>query len=215
MNLVNPILDVLFPPRCAACDGPAPGPEGFCAPCAVSLTPLHDTAADTRDRRLRILATDAYGAALADAIVRMKHAARPETARLLAARIIARWPAPPVREAALVPIPLHPRDLRARCYNQAALLAAQLARAWGLPLRDALRRTHRSGGQGGRDPAGRRAAVAGAFAVRPRMLQRIGDRPVLLVDDVVTTGATAREAARILRSAGARVEAMVAAARAL
>ncbi len=213
MKTFATILDVLFPQRCAACDGPDPGSEGFCFPCAVSLTPLHDTAADAVDRGLRILAPDAYGAALADAIVRMKHAGRPETARLLAGRITARWPAPPIPGAALVPVPLHPRDQRARGYNQAALLAGHLAGAWDLPVRDVLRRTRRSGGQGGRDPAGRQAAVAGAFAVRSRALQRLGGRPVLLVDDVVTTGATARETARVLRAAGVRLAGAVVVAR--
>lgn len=215
MNPANHLLDVLFPPRCAACGAPGPGPGGFCAPCAVSLTPLHDTAADTRTGGLRILATDAYGAALADAIVRMKHAGRPETARILAGRISARWPHLPIEGAALVPVPLHPRDLRGRGYNQAALLAGHLARAWHAPLRDLLRRTCRSGGQGGRDPAGRRDAVEGAFALRRNAPRRLGDRPVLLVDDVVTTGATAREVARVLRGGGVHVAAVIAAARAL
>jgi len=181
----------------------------------VSLTRLHDTAADSQGGGLRILAPDAYGAALADAIVRMKHAGRAEIAPLLAARIAARWPDPPIPDAALVPVPLHPRDLRARGYNQAALLAGHLARTWGLPFRDILRRVRRSGGQGGRDPAGRRDAVAGAFTLRGGATRRLEGRPVLLVDDVVTTGATVREAARTIRAGGIRVAGVVAAARAL
>ncbi|MFH1532253.1 MAG: double zinc ribbon domain-containing protein [Pseudomonadota bacterium] len=210
------LLNVLFPPRCAACDQPLAGAAGgFCAICAVSLTPLHATAADDSLRGLRVLAPDSYGAALADAIVRMKHAGRSETARILAARIAARWAAPPMAGAALVPVPLHLRDLRSRGYNQAALLAGHLGRSWGLPVRDVLRRTRRSGGQGGRDPAGRRAAVEGAFALRRGALRRLDGRPVLLVDDVLTTGATAQEVARVLRAGGIRVAAVIAAARAL
>jgi predicted amidophosphoribosyltransferase len=213
MKIFTAVFDVLFPPRCAACDAASPGPEGFCLPCAVSLTPLHDTAADGTAGGLRMLAPDAYGAALADAIVRMKHGGRPETARLLAARVTARWPMAPVPGATLVPVPLHRRDLRGRGYNQAALLAGHIGRAWGLPVRDVLRRGRRSGGQGGRDPVGRRGAVAGAFSLRRSGLSRLGGRPVILVDDVITTGATAREAARVLRAAGARVAGAVAAAR--
>lgn len=214
MNL-DGFLDVLFPPRCAACDDDAPHADGFCAPCGLSLLPLHDTAAEDTIGRLRVLAPDAYGAALADAIVRMKHGGRPETARLLATRVAARWPAPPVSDALLVPVPLHPGDLRARGYNQAALLCHHLRKAWALPVRDVLRRVARSGSQRGRDPAGRRAAVEGAFAVRRGGRRRVGGRPVILVDDVITTGATLREVARVLRAAGITVAAAVAAARAL
>jgi ComF family protein len=209
------IFDVLFPPRCAACDAVAPVTGGFCASCAVSLLPLHDTAADATAGGLRILAPDAYGAALADAIVRMKHAGRPETARLLAARMAARWPAPPVPDAVLVPVPLHPRDLQARGYNQAALLAHHLRGAWRRPVRDVLRRVRRSGSQRDRDPAGRRAAVQGAFVARGSAGRRLGGHPVILVDDVVTTGATIREAARALRDEGLRVSTAIAAARVL
>ncbi len=210
------ILDAFFPLRCSACDTlTGPGGAAFCEICAVSLTPLHETATDSVEGGLRVMATDAYGAALADAIVRLKHAGRPEIARILAARIATRWPTSPVANAVLVPVPLHSRDLRTRGYNQAGLLAGHLARAWGLPVRDVLRRIRRTGGQGGRDPAGRRAAVEGAFALRRRATTCLDGRTVLLVDDVLTTGATAREAARTLRAGGIRVAAVVTAARAL
>lgn len=188
---------------------------GFCATCAVSLTPLHDATADEVINGLRVLAPDTYGAALADALVRMKHAGRPETAGLLARRITARWPTTPRRGAVLVPVPLHVLDLRTRGYNQAALLAAHLARAWGSPVRDVLRRTRRSGSQRGRDPSERRATVAGAFSLRRGAVKRLAGQPVILVDDVVTTGATALEATRVLRSSGALVVAAIAAARVL
>ena len=214
--LLGHIISALFPLRCAACDALIDHKAGaFCEICALSLTPLHDTTADVKVGTLRALAPDAYGAALADAIVRLKHGGRAETARVLAARISSRWPSPPVERAILVPIPLHALDLRARGYNQAALIAGRLARSWNTPVLDILRRTRRTGGQGGRDPAGRRAAVENAFELRRRGCRRAGDRPVLLVDDVLTTGATAREATRVLRRGGIEVAAIVAAAKAL
>ena len=216
MKLTEKVLGLLFPHRCAACDAFMDAEHaGFCATCAVSLTPLHNAIADELVSGLRILAPDAYGAALADALVRMKHTGRPETAGLLARRITARWPTTPRRGAVLVPVPLHVLDLRARGYNQAALLAAHLARAWGTPIRDVLRRARRSGSQRGRDPSDRRATVAGAFTLRRGAVKRLADQPVILVDDVVTTGATALETARVLRDGGAEVAAAVAVARAL
>ncbi|MBM4373098.1 MAG: ComF family protein [Deltaproteobacteria bacterium] len=214
---IRSLLDVLFPRRCAACDvllGSVE--EGFCGPCAGSLTPLHPASLREVPPGLEgLVAADAYGAALADAVVRLKHAARPEIARLLAARLLARWPVAPVRDAVLVPVPLHPLDLRRRGYNQAALLAAPLARAWALPLAQVLRRVRRTGGQRGRDAAERRDAVRGVFAISPRDAPVVANRPVLLVDDVLTTGATAGEAARTLRAAGVGPVILVAAARVL
>ena len=216
MNLTQRVLDLLFPCRCAACDAIMDAEHtGFCAICEVSLTPLHNAIADEVLSGLRVLAPDAYGAALADALVRMKHMGRPETAGVLARRITARWPTTPRRGAVLVPVPLHVLDLRARGYNQAALLAAHLARAWGTPISDVLRRARRSGSQRGRDPSERRGTVAGAFTLRRGAIKRLADRPVILVDDVVTTGATALETARVLRDGGAEVAAVVAAARTL
>jgi ComF family protein len=103
---------------------------------------------------------------------------------------------------AVVPVPLHPARLAERGFNQAELLAAPCARAWERPLvTGALVRTRPTRPQTELDAAERSANVAGAFAVRrPAAL---AGRRVLLIDDVLTTGATARAAARALREAGA------------
>jgi ComF family protein len=108
----------------------------------------------------------------------------------------ARVPGPP--PDALVPVPLHAARVRARGFAPAAILARSLARALGRPLAGALRRTRDTPSQTGLDRAGRRRNVASAFAVaRP-----LRGETVWLVDDVVTTGATLGEAARVLRAAG-------------
>ena len=106
-------------------------------------------------------------------------------------------PARPV----LVPVPLHPRRMRARGFNQARLLAEALARRTGLATADCLERLGAEGTQVGRGRHERRAGPAG------RVLMRSGQATeapahALLVDDVVTTGGTLAACAAALRSAG-------------
>jgi len=101
---------------------------------------------------------------------------------------------------ALVPVPLHPSRLTERGYNQSALLAAEVARATGLPLADGpLRRVRPTEPQMALPAARRRANVAGAFAVQGRELAGLR---VLLVDDVCTTGSTLQACAEALKAAG-------------
>jgi ComF family protein len=124
------------------------------------------------------------------------------------------------REAALmapgapelvVPIPLHPRRLRARGFNPAAVLARSLARELRAPFDPvALWRARDTPSQTGLDRRERRRNVRGAFRARERARLPVC---VWLVDDVVTTGSTLSEAARALRRAGARTVVGVCAAR--
>jgi ComF family protein len=100
----------------------------------------------------------------------------------------------------LVPVPLHPRRLKARGFNQALLLAQGFPEA--ALAREALVRVRHTVPQLKLNPRQRRDNVRGAFAVL--LPARIKGKNILLVDDLFTTGATARECARILRRAGAR-----------
>jgi len=102
--------------------------------------------------------------------------------------------------AALIPIPLAPKRLRTRGYNQSDVLARALARKWRIPvLPDLLLRTRETPTQTALTPGTRLANVAGAFsAMKPG-----AGKMVVLVDDVFTTGATLAEAARALEDAGA------------
>jgi len=103
----------------------------------------------------------------------------------------------------VVPVPLHPKRLRWRGFNQAALLAAEVARRLECELdATSLVRVVATPPQTANDLETRRRNVRHAFAVR--RAARVANRRVLLVDDVMTTGATANECARTLRAAGAR-----------
>ena len=125
----------------------------------------------------------------------------------LAARSARR--APDAAPDLVVPVPLHPRRLRARGFNPALVVARAVARTAAAPLAaTALERVRDTPSQTGLSAAERRRNVRGALRARRAVPAR-----VWLVDDVITTGATLREAARALRAAGARTVVAVCAAR--
>jgi ComF family protein len=99
----------------------------------------------------------------------------------------------------IVPMPLHWRKRFSRGYNQSELLAREIARRWGLPVRKIVRRVKPTAPQAGLTNSKRRLNMRGAFATSADLQ---GMR-VLLVDDVLTTGATAGACARVLKRAGA------------
>jgi ComF family protein len=144
-----------------------------------------------------------YDDASRDLILQYKHADHTELA-VLFSKWVGRAAADLIEDAdAVVPVPLHPIRLLNRRYNQAAEIARPLARRHGLTyLPDALVRT-RAGTQGGKSRAGRRRAVAGAFVVPAPRAGRVAGKRILLVDDVLTTGATAEGCAKALLKAGA------------
>jgi ComF family protein len=105
----------------------------------------------------------------------------------------------------IAPVPLHWLRLFMRRYNQAALLASALGELSGKPaINDLLLRRRRTPSQGGLGALARHRNVAGAFAVDPRRRARLQDKRVLLVDDVLTTGATVSACASVLLRGGAR-----------
>jgi len=112
----------------------------------------------------------------------------------------------------IVPVPLHWRRRWERGFNQSALLAEALSRRSGIPLHNALRRRKATAPQAGLPASGRRSNVAGAFV--PARRCQVRNRRVLLVDDVMTTGATIRACARTLKAAGAAYVAVLTIARA-
>lgn len=137
-------------------------------------------------------------------ILKLKHADRMDLAPLFA-RWISRSADPLLADAdAVAPVPLHPlRLLRRRC-NQAAEIARPLAAMRRLDyLPDALVRRKATESQGGKSGSGRRRNVAGAFVVPQGRVAKVAGRHIVLIDDVMTTGATAEGCARALKAAGA------------
>ena len=147
-----------------------------------------------------------------DMVLRFKHGERTDFVPAFAAWL-QRAGASLLAEADLLaPVPLHRWRLLARRYNQAALLARALGRRCGMPvLPDALVRTRATASQGAMVSArARRRNVLAAFAVRPGARAAIEGRRIVLVDDVMTTGATLDSAARaLLRGGAAEVRALV------
>ena len=153
----------------------------------------------------RARAACVYDDASRGLILKFKHGDQQPFAPLFA-RWIARSAAPLLDQAdAVVPVPLHRLRLLSRRFNQAAEIARPLARDAGLDyLPDALIRTTHTTTQGGKSARGRRLNVRKAFEVSEAGRRRIRGRRILLVDDVLTTGATAEACARALIEAGAR-----------
>jgi ComF family protein len=200
--LVQGLLELCFPARCAACGRRVPEGAALCEVCGLSLEP-----APPGSPRAPYL----YGGQLAVALGRFKFDGHPELARplgMLLASALGRAVRAVGPEPLVVPVPLHPRRLRRREFNQALLLVrgarAALRRAGAppgpAPDPGALRRVRDTRPQVELARGARLENVAGAFRADPR---RVGGRRVLLVDDVVTTGATLEACAGALRVAGA------------
>jgi ComF family protein len=143
---------------------------------------------------------DAGGNVLARVVQHLKYRGVRSLAAPLSDLLAARYPFPD--DALLAPVPLHPARLRARGYNQALLLARGLARRRGLAIAPRLLARIRSTAEHAHlDAAARHRNVRGAFAVRSGAM--LAGRTVVLIDDVLTTGATADACACALRAAGA------------
>jgi ComF family protein len=189
-------IEFLDDPVCDGCGVPFPYSLGEGALCALCM------ARQRAFRRAR--AACLYDEHSRDLILKLKHADRPDLGKLFA-RWLSRAAAPLLAEAdALVPVPLHRSRLFARRYNQAAEIARPLARMSGVAyLPGALVRGRATQSQGGKSGRGRRLNVKGAFAVPPSQRARVAGRRIVLVDDVLTTGATAEACAKALIAAGA------------
>jgi ComF family protein len=220
-------LDVLLPPQCLTCDAPVPDPGLFCRDCFNATCFIAEPCCRTcgvpfafaleggferlcpqcRDspppwRHAR--AAMEYDAHSRRTILPLKYADRTELAPALA-RMMARAGATLLKDAdLLVPVPMHPSRLRRRRYNQAALLARALARISHIPTcLDALARSRATRPLEALSAERRAATVANAIQVTPQGRCHLPGRNVVLIDDVLTSGATAAACTLALQAAGA------------
>ena len=191
--------DLVIPsePCCAACQRPfgtaGPAAGNTCAPC-LAQPPIHDG----------IAAGTLYTDTPRKLVLALKHGRRIALAPMLARLIAARLPAADPGRL-IVPVPLHRARLWHRGYNQAALLGRELARAGhGRMVVDALLRTRPTPSLGGLGRKARARVLAGAIAANRSRAGMVKGASVILVDDVLTSGATTDACVRALKRAGAR-----------
>lgn len=189
-------LDFITPPICYRTGVPLaedPGPEGAGLAAMIRPPPYH-----------RARAALAYSGVGAQLIRRMKYSDQSELAAMLAPLVMRA--ATPLFAAAdlIVPVPMHRWRLARRRFNQSAELARALSRLSGVPMQVHILERHRATAQQvGLTRAARRSNLRGAFRVRADAKTQIAGRHVLLVDDVLTTGATVEACTRTLLRAGA------------
>jgi ComF family protein len=234
-QLLGCALDVLLPPRCTRCGAEGVQSHGLlcggcfqgislisaplCSRCGVpfaaaALGPVCPACQTTPPRYEQARAALRYDDGARQLILPLKHADRVDLAAGLVPFMVCAGR--DVIEAAdvIVPVPLHRARLRRRKYNQAGLLARGVARHARRPaVLDALLRTRGTMPLGGKTAAERAAELAGAFMVRPSRVRALAGRRVLLVDDVMTSGATANACAEALLMAGAYAVNVLTAAR--
>ena len=231
------VADTVIPPVCLACSAPVLGADALCPRCWRQMSfiraplcdrlglpmpfggqagggPLISAAAAAsppeydRARAVAVFNTDESGTVLRDLVHGLKYADRHEARCLLG-----RWLVEAGRELLpvtdlIIPVPLTRWRLMRRQFNQAAMLAREVSRAAGIPTDPlVLFKTKTTPTQVGLTREQRRLNVRGAFAVSEKRREAIEGKNLLLIDDVITTGATVEACARALkRAGGARVD---------
>jgi ComF family protein len=223
-QVLSPLIDLVFPPRCPLCGTGIAAQTGLCVVCWATLVIPGDPACTLCSRPFAeampegsvcapcladpprhagIAAATLYNDTSRALVLALKHGNRlglaPMMAGLMAARLAgvdADW--------VLVPVPLHRWRLWRRGYNQAAELARELARRTGARLCvDALERRKPTPSLGGLGRAARKRVLSGAIALRKGRAADVRGANVVLVDDVLTSGATTNACVSVLRRAGA------------
>ena len=199
------LAELVYPPRCLVCGAILDrGAVEICPRCRAALPKLTDRV--TKESGVPVcISAWSYEGELRQAILRYKfggeQSSAPALAGLLVQALQEELPALPYAPQAVTWVPLSPKRLRQRGYDQALLLAKQVAGQLQLPLVRGLDRVRHTGRQSSMHTlAQRRENIAGAF--RPRQEAGLQGLRVLLIDDILTTGATLAEAAKALKQGG-------------
>ncbi|MBT3359269.1 MAG: ComF family protein [Rhodospirillales bacterium] len=224
-RLVTPVLDTLLPHSCLACGTLVDAAGVLCPTCWEGIELIGPPCCDAcglpfeyevghgavcgacakyRPPFGRARAPMLYSAASRKLVLSFKHGDRTYAAPAYAGWMVRAGADLIAGADLLVPVPLHWTRLFARRYNQAALLAHEIGKLSGLSV-DAttLVRRRRTPSQGAMGRSARRRNVAGAFSISKRHTAKINGRKVLLIDDVMTTGATVSMCTKALLRAGA------------
>jgi len=220
------VLDAVLPPRCLKCGDILSAAQGLCPDCWRKLTwlgapccaccgqpfpfdagegALCGACLQKRPAYDRARAVFRYDDESRDLVIGLKHADRTESVPALAGWMSRAGAGLLESTELIVPVPLHWTRLATRRFNQAALLAQAIGRAAGLPvLPRALCRRRATRSQGHLGRLARFRNVKGAISVTESQATAVTQRHILLIDDVITTGATVESAAKALILAGAR-----------
>ncbi|WP_379921415.1 ComF family protein [Erythrobacter sp. R86502] len=199
-----PVVDVLYPPRCPACGDAIAQQEGLCVECWAKLAiPSHvEHAGDV----VPVYAATLYNDTSRKLVLAYKHGGRIGLSRMLGRMMASVLPEPlsGASPTILVPVPLHRWRLWQRGYNQAALLAKELAQMGkGDVVLDALLRHRRTPNLGGLGRDARERLLRDAIKFNVVRARSVAGRNVVVVDDVLTSGATSRACIAALTDAGA------------
>lgn len=206
-------LDIALPARCAGC---ASEGDPICPQCLPALdvrldlpagTPI-GLASELPDRILQLEWCAPFGGLARSALHQLKYGGERRLAAPLGAALARRWERAGAGGDVLVPVPVHRDRARNRGYDQAVLLAEAAGRSLGLPVAPVLVRERATAPQFELGREERTANVAGAFRIADGVPAGLGSRPlagrwIVLVDDVVTTGATLAACSAALLDAGA------------
>ncbi len=198
-------LDLLYPPRCGGCGQYGEG--WWCATCNGQTQWL--SACDSQavlelpsGQSLTVISAAKFGSPLREGIHCFKYEGQPQLAEAFADHMSAIAKANNLSADGIVPVPLHATRLKERGFNQSLLLARHIGATLGKPVEArALRRIRPTQQQAHLDAAARKENTRGAFAALPELVK---GRALILVDDVLTTGATLAECANVLYEAGAQ-----------
>lgn len=211
------LLNLFLQSNCPLCQRQTS--QEFCQYCVKQLHSCHIPDPSKRwQESIPVFAWGSYSGSLKRAIATMKYENHPQIARPLGQWLGEAWLNSPQKNRRLivVPIPLHPSKQKKRGYNQAALIAQSFCQTSGLKLKqNGLARVRETDAQFGLSALEREKNLTEAFALGKEFHRCHPDVPVLLIDDIYTTGATAKSAVQVLHQCGIAVEGLAAVATAV